>query len=136
MVAPALLSAFEDHSARLRDASRRRRDAVRLKATVLDTEQREEVDADDALGKWGPGDEFQGDVNLRTLRALLAKIDELGFERCAAACAAACAAGPDANAYPSARAGRRTSSSSTAPSSARSRACSTKTTGSSRSRRS
>ena len=33
------------------------------------------------LGRRQPTDEFQGDVNLRTLRALLAKIDEQGFER-------------------------------------------------------
>ena len=84
MIATELLDAFTTHSERLRDASRRRRDAVRLKAAVLDTESREEVSADDALGKWQPNDEFQGDVNLRTLRALLTKIDELGFERCAA----------------------------------------------------
>tara|TARA_B100001115_G_C15756712_1_gene370422 strand:- start:566 stop:847 length:282 start_codon:yes stop_codon:yes gene_type:complete len=78
----SVLSEFEAHSARLRERARTRRDAVRLKAAVLDTEDREEVNEDDLLGKWQPSDEFQGDVNLRTLRTLLEKIDDRGFERC------------------------------------------------------
>tara|TARA_X000001036_G_scaffold24790_1_gene20691 strand:- start:11602 stop:11937 length:336 start_codon:yes stop_codon:yes gene_type:complete len=78
----SVLSEFEAHSARLRERARTRRDAVRLKAAVLDTEDREEVNADDLLGKWQPSDEFQGDVNMRTLRALLEKIDDRGYERC------------------------------------------------------
>jgi len=35
------------------------------------------------LGVWGPHDEFQGDVNYRTLDALLRRVDRAGFERCA-----------------------------------------------------
>ena len=35
------------------------------------------------LGVWGPHDEFQGDVNYRTLDALLRRVDRSGFERCA-----------------------------------------------------
>ncbi|MBE35383.1 MAG: hypothetical protein CMI16_07495 [Opitutaceae bacterium] len=78
----SLLSEFDSHTDRLRQRARERRDAVRLKATVLDGDDHEEVNEDDLLGKWQPSDDFQGDVNLRTLRALLGKIDELGFERC------------------------------------------------------
>jgi hypothetical protein len=79
-----ILSEFEQHAARLRERSRERLEAVRLKATVLDgTEREEESNEDNLLGKWQPTDEFQGDVNLRTLRSLLAKVDDLGFERCA-----------------------------------------------------
>ena len=35
------------------------------------------------LGEWLPGDEYQGDVNMRTLDRLLKRVDQRGFERCA-----------------------------------------------------
>ena len=50
---------------------------------MLDREDREQVSEADALGKWQPQDEMQGDVNLRTLRTLLTMIDQKGFERSA-----------------------------------------------------
>lgn len=33
------------------------------------------------LGEWLPGDEYQGDVNMRTLDRLLKRVDQRGFER-------------------------------------------------------
>ena len=41
------------------------------------------ADADAGLGVWQHGDEYQGDVNLRTLKTLLERIDQRGFERSA-----------------------------------------------------
>jgi hypothetical protein len=78
-----LTSEFEKHAQRLRDRSRARREAVKLRAPVLDTEDHEQVSEADSLGKWQPQDEMQGDVNLRTLRTLLRMVDERGFERSA-----------------------------------------------------
>ena len=102
---------FEDHAARLRDRSHARRNAVKLKAAVLDREEREELSASDLLGRRQPQDEFQvrgavhrihpihpahpspkltlvhchvfaqGDINMRTIQELLKMIDQRGFER-------------------------------------------------------
>jgi hypothetical protein len=72
---------FEAHSERLKERARARRDAVQLRAAVLDREDREQASAEEALGRRIPQDEFQGDTNIRTLRALLKMVDERGFER-------------------------------------------------------
>ena len=77
----SLLKEFENHTARLRVRSHDRREAVLLKSVINDKEARESASAQDLLGRWQPQDEFQGDVNLRTLRTLLKMIDENGFER-------------------------------------------------------
>lgn len=76
-----LLDEFQEHAARLRRRSHARRQAMTLKSAVLDRDEREETSADDMLGRRQPQDEFQGDVNMRTLQALLKRIDEAGFER-------------------------------------------------------
>ena len=86
-----LLSQFETHVARLTSRSKSRRLAVQLRSTVLDREEREQASELDMLGKRQPQDEFQGDVNFRTLHALLKMVDERGFERCAACCPVQCA---------------------------------------------
>lgn len=72
---------FEAHSERLKERARARRDAVTLRAAVLDREDREHASEEEALGRRMPQDEFQGDTNIRTLRALLKMVDERGFER-------------------------------------------------------
>ena len=74
---------FEVHAKRLRDRSRARLDAVRFKSVLEDGQSREAEDEDATLGKPLPGETFAGDTNLRTLRALLLKIDGLGYERSA-----------------------------------------------------
>ena len=76
-----LLDEFAQHSERLRVRARARRQAVTLKSAVLDREEREQTGADDMLGRRQPSDEYQGDVNMRTLQALLKRIDENGYER-------------------------------------------------------
>jgi hypothetical protein len=76
-----LLDEFAQHAERLRARSRARRQAVALKSAVIDREEREQTSVEDTLGRRQPGDTFQGDVNLRTLRQLLSMVDARGFER-------------------------------------------------------
>lgn len=80
---PALLDEFEAHVTRLRGRARERRESVRMKSVVLDTDEKEETSLEASLGRRQPTDEFQGDVNIRTLRALLKMVDDRGFERSA-----------------------------------------------------
>ena len=76
-----VMGRFASHADTLRVAARERRAAVQLRHVVADREMQEAVSVEDTLGKRQPGDEFQGDVNLRTLRTLLSIIDGRGFER-------------------------------------------------------
>jgi len=76
-----LLGEFEKHSEQLRARARARRAAVQLRSVINDREEREQVSEEDMLGRRQPRDEYQGDVNMRTLRALLKMIDEKGYER-------------------------------------------------------
>jgi len=80
-ISKKLLDEFEKHSSSLRERARARRNAVQLKSVVNDKEEREQVSESDSLGRRQPQDEYQGDVNMRTLRQLLKMIDEKGFER-------------------------------------------------------
>ena len=77
----ALCNEFEHQAERLAKRAKARREAVQLKSVILDREARDQVNEEDMLGRRQPQDEFQGDVNMRTLRALLKMIDERGFER-------------------------------------------------------
>ena len=54
---------------------------MRMRSVVNDNEKKEVTSEEDSLGRRLPTDEFQGDVNLRTLRSLLKMIDERGYER-------------------------------------------------------
>lgn len=72
---PATLDEFTSHSTKMREAARARRAAVRLRACVDDHEDGAAVSVWDTLGVWQQNDKYQGDVNLRTLRALLSIID-------------------------------------------------------------
>lgn len=78
-----MLSEFEKHCERTRQAARARKEAVAFKSIVDDAEDREQVDIADTLGKKQPTDKYDGDVNLRTLRTLLGIIDDRGWERSA-----------------------------------------------------
>jgi len=78
---PAVVAEFETHAAKLREAARARREAVRLRAAVDDDKDAVAVDIRDTLGKAQPEDRFEGCTNLRTLRTLLGIIDDRGFER-------------------------------------------------------
>ena len=77
----ALLGEFERHHERMIVRARERRAAVALTNLVDAGRVKTSVSEDDLLGKRLPRDEFQGDTNFRTLKALLKKVDERGFER-------------------------------------------------------
>ena len=88
LIHDALFKSFETHVERL-DAARLRRIEVLSFKSALEDDGKEEINQDasldeiDGLGVWLPGDEFQGDVNMRTLQKLLTRIDQRGFERSA-----------------------------------------------------
>ena len=77
----ALLGEFERHHERMIVRARERRAAVELTNLVDAGRVKTSVSEDDLLGKRLPRDEFVGDTNFRTLKALLKKVDERGFER-------------------------------------------------------
>ena len=76
-----IMSEFALQADALRAAARQRREAVQLRNVVADKEMQEAVSVEDTLGKRQPGDEYQGDINMRTLRTLLSIVDQRGFER-------------------------------------------------------
>ena len=78
-----LLAEFERHHARMVERARERLEAVQLTNLVDAGRVKTSVSEDDLLGKRLPRDEFQGDTNFRTLKALLKKVDERGYERSA-----------------------------------------------------
>ena len=78
-----LLAEYERHHQRMVERARERLEAVRLTNLVDAGRVKTSVSEDDMLGKRLPRDEFQGDTNFRTLKALLKKVDERGFERSA-----------------------------------------------------
>jgi hypothetical protein len=83
-----LFKSFEAHVERL-DAARLRRIETLSFKSALEDDGKDDVNEDatqdeiDGLGVWLPGDEFQGDVNYRTLQKLLTRVDQRGFERSA-----------------------------------------------------
>ena len=79
----SLLGEFDRHHERMIVRARERREAVQLTNLVETGRVKTSVSEDDLLGKRLPRDEFQGDTNFRTLKALLKKVDERGYERSA-----------------------------------------------------
>lgn len=81
---------YESHVRDLERARERRREALAFKSAVEEgtagadegaaTRTQDELDG---LGVWMPGDKYAGDVNMRTLQKLLARVDARGFERSA-----------------------------------------------------
>ncbi len=87
LIHDALFKSFDVHVEHL-DAARRRRIETLSFNSALEDDGKEEVHNEDAtqdeidgLGVWIAGDEFQGDVNMRTLQRLLTRVDQRGFER-------------------------------------------------------
>ena len=86
LIHDALFKSFESHVERL-DAARLRRIETLSFKSALEDDGKDEVnegatqDEIDGLGVWMPGDEYQGDVNYRTLQKLLTRVDQRGFER-------------------------------------------------------
>ena len=83
-----LFKSFEAHVERL-DAARLRRIETLSFKSALEDDGKDDINEDatqdeiDGMGVWLPGDEFQGDVNMRTLQKLLTRVDQRGFERSA-----------------------------------------------------
>ena len=89
LMSDALFAGFETHVERLKAARKRRQEALAFKG-ALETEAstvENEGGADqtqdelDGLGVRLPTDKWQGDVNMRTLEKLLARVDARGYER-------------------------------------------------------
>ena len=83
-----LFQAFDAHVAKLDAARLKRIEALSFKSALEDDGEGEvnedaSLDEIEGLGVWQPGDEFQGDVNYRTLQKLLTRVDQRGFERSA-----------------------------------------------------
>ena len=84
-----LFKAFDAHVNRLDAARLKRIEALSFKSALEDDGEGGDVNEDasldeiEGLGVWMPGDEFQGDVNYRTLQKLLTRVDQRGFERSA-----------------------------------------------------
>ena len=88
LMSDSLYSAYDRHERDVRNALERRRArmAFKVNSTSELLEERDAdaaADADAGLGVWQHGDEYQGDVNLRTLKKLLERVDQRGFERSA-----------------------------------------------------
>lgn len=81
IIGPDVVSAFDSLLTTLDATVRERRQEVQMVSIVNDKKIRKAASEDDALGRRLATDEFVGDMHLRTLRALLKKIDERGFER-------------------------------------------------------
>jgi len=87
LLSSVLFQAFDKHVAKLDTARHKRIEALSFKSALEDegdAEINEDATQDeiDGLGVWMAGDEFQGDVNYRTLQKLLTRVDQRGFERC------------------------------------------------------
>jgi len=81
ILTPSVFEEFDTHSSRLKDAARARKESVRCRNVVEDSEDGEAITALDTLGKKQYTDTYDGDTNLRTLRTLLSMIDDRGWER-------------------------------------------------------
>jgi hypothetical protein len=84
LLSDELLSGFTAHLQAVTNAQLKIKDALTFKS-VIETGQRGTLtstggnnDADDGLGLWTEEDEFQGDVNYRTLQRLLRRVDQRG----------------------------------------------------------
>lgn len=88
LMSDPLYNEYDRHCADVRNALTRRRAKMQFKVNdaselLEDVDASAAADADAGLGVWQHGDEYQGDVNLRTLKALLERVDQRGFERSA-----------------------------------------------------
>jgi hypothetical protein len=90
-VSAEVIEAIERHADHLRERKKQRVKDLQLKShleadqevvqNTHDAGDTERVVDVDSFGVWKPGDQFQGDVCLRTLQDLLLKIDREGYER-------------------------------------------------------
>ena len=81
---------FDEHIKAIAAARDRKRERLAFKSAAEEPDEAagggakvETEDQRDQLGEWLPGDQYQGTVNMRTLKQLLGRIDARGFERSA-----------------------------------------------------
>jgi hypothetical protein len=81
---------FDEHVKAIAAARDKKRERLAFKSAAEEPDEAagggakvETEDQRDQLGEWLPGDQYQGQVNMRTLKQLLGRIDARGFERCA-----------------------------------------------------
>ena len=77
----SIVQQFSLHASRIQKAAKTRRAQIQLSNIVLDAGDAAEADPSAALGKPIAADRWRGCTALRTLRTLLTKIDQKGFER-------------------------------------------------------
>jgi len=92
ILSESLFGSFEAHASQLDDARKRKREALAFRTAVEEDAdeavanqggQEQDIDALEGLGVKLPSDRWAGDVNMRTLDALLRRVDSRGFERSA-----------------------------------------------------
>lgn len=90
LMSNTLFLGFEAHVKALEQAREQRREALAFKSAVEEDAAmvdegavKKTQDELDGLGVWMPGDKYNGDINMRTLQKLLARVDARGFERSA-----------------------------------------------------
>ena len=89
LMSDALFAGFETHVERLKAARNRRQEVLAFKSALEEPASTAEneggadqtQDELDGLGVRLPTDRWQGDVNMRTLEKLLARVDARGYER-------------------------------------------------------
>lgn len=81
---------FDEHVKAIGVARDKKRERLAFKSAAEEPDEAagggakvETEDQRDQLGEWLPSDQYQGQVNMRTLKQLLGRIDARGFERCA-----------------------------------------------------
>lgn len=76
---------FDAHAQAVQTALEKRRERLQFASNTMEELVEDAMadaeDVDAGLGVWREGDAYQGDVNLRTLNALLERVDQRGFER-------------------------------------------------------
>ena len=103
---------FDEHIKAIGAARDKKRERLAFKSAAEEPDEAagggakvETEDQRDQLGEWLPEDRYQGQVNMRTLKQLLSRIDARGFERCAPSnrARALCVPGPAPAASPDRR---------------------------------
>lgn len=89
LISNALFAKFDHHVRAIEQARAARQELLTFKSALEDEGNAAKVSSDaslderDMLGVRLPGDQFQGDTNMRTLQKLLTRVDQRGFERSA-----------------------------------------------------
>lgn len=87
IISSALFAKFDEHVLAIQRARAARQELLCFKSALEEDAGKAKIDADasldevEGLGVWQPGDDMQGDVNMRTLSKLLTRVDQRGFER-------------------------------------------------------